>query len=231
MKNQLKQLIILLLLCNLSLALKSCVKAKESPVFTVLNGDILFQDLDNEALADAIEKVTYNGSSKTLSFSHVAMVYVDSLNNIWVIEAVSKGVSKTPIDRFLNRSKNSFNCPKVVVGRLKPKFKSAIPQALEEGKSLLNSQYDFLYLLNNKAYYCSELLYEMFQRSSPLNNPFVLNPMNFKNKDSQEFNSSWIAHYKKYKHPIPQGELGLNPNGMSASKNIDIVFDYTKDAR
>jgi hypothetical protein len=35
-------------------------------------------------------------------------------------------------------------------------------------------------------------------------------------------------YYEDLEHPIPEGELGLNPGGMSRSDAIDIVIYYEK---
>ena len=38
----------------------------------------------------------------------------------------------------------------------------------------------------------------------------------------------WIDYYEELGHSIPEGELGLNPGGMSQSDAIDIIYIYEK---
>ena len=83
-----------------------------------------------------------------------------------------------------------------------------------------------MYVIGDNTYYCSELLYEMFSYAIPKTNPFKLNPMTFKDPETNETFEFWKNYYKKLNVKIPEGELGLNPNGMSVSPNITLVYDY-----
>ena len=38
----------------------------------------------------------------------------------------------------------------------------------------------------------------------------------------------WVEYYKELNHEIPEGELGLNPGGMSRSEGIDIIYMFEK---
>ena len=38
----------------------------------------------------------------------------------------------------------------------------------------------------------------------------------------------WIDYYDELKHDLPEGELGLNPGGMSKSNGIDIIYMFEK---
>ena len=91
------------------------------------NGDILFQDLDSSELCTAIESVT-NGYMQS-DLSHIVFL-VKKNEEILVIEAIPPKVILTPIDTFLTRSKDENGKPKVLVGRLKPKYRYLIDKSL-----------------------------------------------------------------------------------------------------
>lgn len=191
------------------------------------NGDLLFQDLDNDSISDAIENVT--GEGRSLNFSHVGMLVLEKDGSAVVLEAISKGVSKTPLDTFLLRSVTSDGRPKVVVGRLKARYVDRIPQAIAFGESLVGSPYDKVFVIGDSSYYCSELIYEMMRHSGDSSDIFMLNPMSFKDPQTGQFNPTWVDYYQSLGVDIPEGKLGLNPNGMSHSENIEMIFKFTEN--
>ena len=187
--------------------------------FELKEGDLLFQDLDSSPLCDAIELVTpgYNDAK----FSHIGLiVYKDKKPK--VLEAIPPKVRLTDINEFLARSKDKDGNPKIIVGRLKHKFKQAIPKAVEFSLKRIESDYDNLFIMNNKRYYCSELLYEAFSKDSI----FQLQPMSFLHPDSGDTLQTWKKYYSELGVKIPQNELGINPGIMSLSEKIEIVHIY-----
>jgi len=185
-------------------------------------GDLLFQDLDCGEFCDAIEKVTRGFGNK--SFSHVGMAYIED-SAVFVIEAGSNGVVKTPFQTFLNRSLDSLGRPKVVAGRLKHKYRHLIPSAISKSQALLGKTYDNAFDINNDQYYCSELVYVSFTDSTakPI---FSLDPMTFIDPDTHKTFPAWIQYFKNLKIAIPEGKPGLNPGGISRSEKIEIVFSF-----
>lgn len=192
--------------------------------FELKEGDILFQDLDKDAIDSAIEKVTQ--TALPYNFTHVGIV-VKQDGTLKILEAIKTGVQLTKIDTFLNRNLISGK-PKVVVGKLKSEFTPMINNAINHGKSLIGLPYDNIYIIGDNNYYCSELLYEMFYSVDSKNSPFKLNPMTFKDAETNETLEFWSNYYAELNHKIPEGELGLNPNGMSISPNIILIYDYFK---
>lgn len=211
----------LLLFCKFTLIL-SLSTGCNSTKFELKEGDILFQDLDKDAIDNAIEKVTKTNLG--YNFTHVGIV-VKQHDTLKVLEAISTGVQLTNIAVFLNR--NLINGkPKVIAGRLKPEFKPMLSNAFKHGKSLIGLPYDSIYVIGDNSYYCSELLYEMFRFANPKNIPFQLNPMTFKDPKTNETLKFWENYYAKLNHEIPEGKPGLNPNGMAISPNITLIYDY-----
>ena len=176
---------------------------------------MLFQDLDCGPLCDAIEKVTtgYQGAN----FSHVGIVAKDNTGNLIVIEAVSTGVETTELQTFFNRSVDTGGRPKVVVGRLKKPYRHLIPDVLEEAFALEGKPYDKLFIIDNDAYYCSELIYEIFLRANNNSPVFTLQPMTFKDPDTGVTLPAWEEHFSELSVSIPEGQPGINPGGISCS--------------
>ncbi|WP_372751260.1 YiiX/YebB-like N1pC/P60 family cysteine hydrolase [Labilibaculum sp.] len=214
----------ILLLFAIICQLLACHDLQKNNCFSLERGDLLFQDLDSDSISDAIEEVT--GGKDHLSFSHVGIVDVNSKGDTVVLEAISKGVCYTLLDSFFKRSTTVNHQAKVEVGRLKPEFIPLIPEALEKGKKLIGKTYDDAYVMGDSSYYCSELIYEIFKTKEDSLCVFELQPMTFKNTITGDFLPFWIEYYQKLGVEIPEGNPGLNPNGMSGSPNINMVYSY-----
>ena len=208
----------LLLLLLFAMYLSSC-----NQQYTPQTGDLLFMDLDCGSFCQAIKKVTYgvNGTKP----SHVGMVYINDKKKIYVIEADTKGVVKTPIDSFLKRSLDTKGHPKVFVGRLIKEYSYAIVPAVQRSRAFLGKPYDFAFDINNDCYYCSELLYKAFldKKGDSL---FNLDPMTFDDPDTKTIFPIWEDYFKKLGIPVPEGKPGLNPGSISRSDKIKIVYRF-----
>lgn len=207
-----------LIVVLLALYFSSCDNLQKKMQFEFRKGDLIFQDLNADSISDAIESVT--GGEKNLNFSHVGIVDINLKGEILVLEAVSKGVSINYLNDFLKRSN------KIAVGRLRANHQNRIEEAMCYGYSLLDLPYDDVYVMGDSSYYCSELIYEMFVNTGDSSEVFQLNPMTFKGAKSGEFLPFWVKYYKDLEVEIPEGEPGLNPNGMFQSPNIEIVLPY-----
>ena len=187
-------------------------------------GDILFQDLDCGPPCEAIEAVTsgYNGAQ----LSHngiITEIQGNKFSQIFVVEAIGEEVVKTPLDKFLERSN------KVIVGRLKPDYTYMISDAINYiENSILGKPYDYIFDLENDTYYCSEVIYQGFQASDSTQNLFAINPMTFNEPNSKNPFVHWVTYYEELNAAIPEGELGLNPGGMSQSDKINIIHTFKK---
>ncbi|MGB0390465.1 MAG: YiiX/YebB-like N1pC/P60 family cysteine hydrolase [Salibacteraceae bacterium] len=203
--------------CVLSLLVSCSPKSG----FELQEGDILFQDIDCGIYCESIESVTrgYQGAN----LSHCGIVTIKD-NKAFVLEAISKGVSLTPLDSFLNRSFDENNQPKVFVGRV-----SGLQMATESvliAEKKMGKPYDSKYDITDDTYYCSELVYYSFLRNGePI---FKLNPMTFKALNTDSTFAAWEGYFADLNVPIPEGEPGLNPGGISLSKEIEVVHFYGK---
>jgi hypothetical protein len=220
-----------LLFVLISVTFFGCAQSilEENRSFQLQEGDLLFQDLDCGELCDAIEKVTtgYQG----MRFSHAGIVAKGDGGHFVVIEAVSSGVRVTPLKTFLGRSFDSKHHPKVVVGRLKEPYRHLIPSALEEAFTLTGKPYDRIFAIGNDAYYCSELIYEVFLRANANNPIFKLQPMTFKDPDTGVTLPAWEGYFSKLGVPVPEGQPGINPGAISRSPILTVVHKYGTPSR
>ena len=203
----------LLLLCDLTIT--------SGENFRFQTGDLLFQVGKSSDLNGAIAEVTFG--ERNIHYTHVGIVSVEN-DTIFVIEAVPPEVCKTLLDTFLLRSENLSEKPIAAVGRLKQEYREFIPQAVVFAKKLLGKPYDYVFLPDNDAYYCSELVTLSFlnSRNMPIFEPVR---MNFRDVDGN-LPTYWIEHFEKYNTVIPENCQGSNPGELSKSDKIEIVYRY-----
>ena len=205
------------------LCLSSLSNAQAWNDFKFQNGDLLFQDLDCGALCDAIETVTPAVDGK--HFSHIGLVYVVG-DSVYVIEAIGKDVHVTSIIKFLERQKNSTGSPKVIVGRLRPRFQQLNGLALGFALKQIGKPYDDSFLYDNGKYYCSELIYDAYKEANNGYPLFNLYPMTFKDPSTGKTFPAWKDYYKKLGMKIPEGKQGCNPGSIAINDNVLIVASF-----
>ena len=201
-----------IVILGFTLLASSCAtKAEES---SLKEGDLLFQDLDCGPMCNAIEAVTEGVNGR--DFSHCAIV-IKEHDSLKVIEAIGSAVQITSLSDFLKRSN------KVLAARLKTSDNELISRAVKYSKSLEGKPYDDVFLMNNGAYYCSELLYESFMVANDGKPIFSLAPMTFKDPETHDFYPVWVEYYHELHCRIPEGKPGLNPGSVSRSEKLELL--------
>tara|TARA_B110000438_G_scaffold80673_1_gene80628 strand:- start:1295 stop:1939 length:645 start_codon:yes stop_codon:yes gene_type:complete len=186
-------------------------------------GDIFFQDLDCGPPCQAIEAVTSGYQGAQLSHCAIITSIGSSNHDTILTEAIGETVIQTTLHDFLNRSN------KVFVGRLKNEYQYMIPDAITYIQTNLNGKpYDYIFDINDDTYYCSEIIYEGLKKADNTQELFSLKPMTFNEPGTDSPFVHWVEYYEELGHPIPEGELGLNPGRMSRSDAIEIVHVYEK---
>ena len=112
--------------------------------------------------------------------------------------------------------------PKVLVGRLKPKYKHFIDKSINYCLSKVGSDYDKEFIFENNSFYCAELIYNSFDNDDI----FKAEPMSFENPNDENILKIWEEYYSNLNKPIPKNKLGINPGLMSRSEAIEIVYIY-----
>lgn len=166
----------------------------------VLPGDLLFFR-DTEGMGDAVKE-------STGQYTHVAIV--ESVGDtVWIIDATPQnGVSRRPWLRSY----------KLIPDVYRLEDRSGVDSALIRARSFIGLPYDHAFLPDNKAFYCSELVYECFlnENSQGDRHLFEAKPMNWRNADGK-LPKYWKNHFKKLKMPVPEGVMGTNPTELSRS--------------
>ncbi len=206
------------LIALLLLAMIGCTSSHQN--MSLQQGDLLFQDLNCGDLCDAIEAVTEGVDGK--DFSHCGMVVMID-DTLKVVEAIGSKVQINSLANFFARSGDTSTIQNITIARVKTAYEPLIDQASEFAKQQIGQPYDDEFLMSNGKWYCSELLYEAFKEANDQQDFFELNPMTFKDPETQSFFPAWINYYQELGVEIPEGEPGLNPGSISRSDKIQVV--------
>jgi len=214
----------------LSILISSCNNNKDKKIndktvssFSLQKGDLLFQA---NVVSEKVKAIQGAGEGyKGLKFSHVGILDINYKDTL-VIEATTGGVRCVKLEKFFEDSEYINGKPFVYVGRLKPQYSDIIPYSIERAKEKIGLPYDSVFLPNNNAYYCTELVHDCYldKENKPI---FESKPMSFKDR-TDKFYDVWVKFYSKVGIPVPEGVEGTNPNDMSNSKSINIVYSYIK---
>ncbi len=174
-----------------------------NPMAFLKPGNLLFFS-DTSGMSGAVRK-------STGQYSHVAIV--ESVGDtVWIIDATPQhGVARRP---FFHNPDEQLPFPDVYQfdGNIR------INSVLDNARSFIGQPYDNAFLPNNKALYCSELIYECFLRDTRKGDRhlFKAKPMNWRDANGN-IPEYWVAHFKELNMPIPEGVPGTNPTDLSRS--------------
>ena len=217
-----------------AVALLLCFAACRKPVVTpvepkIETGDLLFVGIpmfyEEGTMAEAIAQATSNGD--TVNFIHTAILEVDSLGTVWVLDAtLAHGVDRHPLDTLL--ADFTLHQPGAVetfeVWRMKDNRDAE--RWIASAKTMLGEPYDTYFKPVNGRHYCTELVYDAY--TDPAGNPlFESVPMNFKNKEG-EMPEYWTKLFASLGEDVPQGVPGTNPQQMRESPNLVRVLSWTR---
>jgi hypothetical protein len=200
------------------------VRQTQAQTYAPRNGDLLFQDMDCGPLCDAIEKVTDGVGG--LDFSHMGLVYVTENDAAFVIEAINGSVLMTPLEQFVNRSRDAKENPKVIVARVPDSLVDVSHRAVAIARSQLGMPYDDAFLPNNNRWYCSELVAFAFNKAAG-KTLFANAPMTFKDPETGMFMPAWVDYFRELDKRIPEGQPGCNPGAMSRAPFLSVEMPYS----
>lgn len=215
---RLKKLAVAGILYCVMLVLVQCNKAVPISNVKLQNGDLLFVTAKESGLSGAINNVTQK--QKTASFDHIGILEKDG-RKMFVLHAAPKGGSqKQDLKDFIKDQAEEGQ--EVIIYRLKPEFRRAIPEAVKKANSMLGKPYNLNYILDESSYYCSDFVERAFRDE----HIFKLEPMTFIDPKTGKTNTFWEEFYTKKNLKVPEGELGCNPNGLAGSDKLERIGNY-----
>ena len=184
------------------------------------------QTIGTEALrcADLLFVAPWQGNAITavtqgydnLGIDHVAMCLNTKKDTIRILESVpERGVRTLPLDSFITLHREDV----IVVGRINMPFDTAA--TLQHALDYCGQAYDSLYLPDNEAVYCSELVLNSYVDSlgQPLFSPIG---MTFRTTEGS-IAPYWQQLYARHGMDVPEGKPGSNPGELSRRQQIDIL--------
>lgn len=204
----------LLLFLALFMLINAC---KEKPVKELAKalkfktGDIVFQTSKSEQ-SEAIQLAT--GSK----YSHIGILYVDSLDYL-VLEAVQP-VKLTPLEEWIAQGENNDYVVKRLNENVLDLSEKDILKMKNLGQSYLGKNYDAYFEWNNKAFYCSELVWKIYKK--------VLRIELCELKKLKDFNLSNPKVKEKlterYGKIIPKNQKVVSPADIFNSELLETIY-------
>lgn len=180
---------------------------------SLCEGDLLFcaQEKGNN-ITDVTQGV---GGMK---IDHVAIFHRQG-GRTFALEAIHSGVGLTPTDSFMARREV------VLAARLKDTL--GVARSVERALRFIGRPYDFNFMPDDSAFYCSELVQKCY-RDSRGELVFKPIPMSFHDK-SGRITPYWHDYYARQGLQVPEGEPGSNPGDLSRSAAICILGIVEKE--
>lgn len=180
---------------------------------SLCEGDLLFcaQEKGNN-ITDVTQGV---GGMK---IDHVAIFHRQD-GRTFALEAIHSGVGLTPIDSFMARREA------VLAARLRDTI--GVARSVERALEFIGRPYDFNFMPDDSAFYCSELVQKCY-RDSRGELVFKPIPMSFHDK-SGRITPYWHDYYARQDLQVPEGEPGSNPGDLSRSAAICILGIVEKE--
>lgn len=180
---------------------------------SLCEGDLLFcAQVKGNNITDVTQGV---GGMK---IDHVAILHRQG-GRTFALEAIHSGVGLTPIDSFMARREA------VLAARLRDTL--GVARSVERALGFIGRPYDFNFMPDDSAFYCSELVQKCY-RDSRGELVFKPIPMSFHDQ-SGRITPYWHDYYARQGLQVPEGEPGSNPGDLSRSAAICILGIVEKE--
>lgn len=180
---------------------------------SLCEGDLLFcAQVNGNNITDVTQGV---GGMK---IDHVAILHRQG-GRTFALEAIHSGVGLTPIDSFMARREA------VLAARLRDTL--GVARSVERALVFIGRPYDFNFMPDDSAFYCSELVQKCY-RDSRGELVFKPIPMSFHDQ-SGRITPYWHDYYARQGLQVPEGEPGSNPGDLSRSAAICILGIVEKE--
>jgi hypothetical protein len=196
-------------LCILALALVVFTTGCDAQ-YAPQEGDIAFQSLPHNAIIDMIEGAT--GSP----FSHCGILH--QVGTEWkVIEAIGP-VKETSVTAWEMQGRDG----RFTVYRLKPKYRDKIAAFIKAAQGYEGLPYDLHYDMDDKAIYCSELIYKAFRKATG-------EELGHLQKLSELKWQPYVPVIKQLEGgAVPLDRFLITPRSMSEAPQLEKVIEQTK---
>lgn len=208
-----KKTLFLWLTLLLSAVCVSAQRLERIGLGSLCEGDLLFcaQEKGNN-ITDVTQGV---GGMK---IDHVAIFHRQG-GRTFALEAIHSGVGLTPTDSFMARREV------VLAARLRDTL--GVAWSVERALGFIGRPYDFNFMPDDSAFYCSELVQKCY-RDSRGELVFKPIPMSFHDQ-SGRITPYWHDYYARQGLQVPEGEPGSNPGDLSRSAAICILGIVEKE--
>lgn len=208
-----KKTLFLWLTLLLSAVCVSAQRLERIGLGSLCEGDLLFcaQEKGNN-ITDVTQGV---GGMK---IDHVAIFHRQG-GRTFALEAIHSGVGLTPTDSFMARRE--------VVLAVRLRDTLGVARSVERALGFVGRPYDFNFMPDDSAFYCSELVQKCY-RDSRGELVFKPIPMSFHDK-SGRITPYWHDYYARQGLQVPEGEPGSNPGDLSRSAAICILGIVEKE--
>lgn len=206
---------------TLLLAFALLCACSQAPKTLLQTGDLVFvglhKDMPDSSMSSAIAAAT--GPEDTLEIIHVGIIDVSG-DSVYVLDATIKhGVDRHPLDTLIQDfTRHDGTKPVLIFKRLKDNKPAR--EYVRNARQRLGQPYDFNFLPDNGACYCSELVRDSYFAGNEY--VFENKPMNFKGPDG-EYPAYWVKLFAKMGVPIPQDVPGTNPRDMMLSPALQDI--------
>jgi hypothetical protein len=189
----------------------STVRAGQFNENILKEGDIIFQE-SRSSQSRAIQLATKS------RYTHVGMIF--KKNNQWMVLEAVQPVRYTPVKAFIARSTRGH----FAVKRLIKADEALTPQTIEKmkqlGASLLGKNYDVYFEWSDANFYCSELVWKIYERTLHLEVGRLAKLREF------DLSSPLVKAMmqQRYGNKIPLDEPVISPEAMFQSELLTTVY-------
>jgi hypothetical protein len=179
------------------------------------NGDLLFVETNYKNLSGAISRVTENRNN-LISYDHIILIEKNKNRLKAYHSSTENGSEKLDLNILIQR----YHKQKRKLALYRIIDNQCGNTAINNAEKLLGKPYNDLYILNDNSYYCSDFIERVYRDC----NLFSQDKMTFKNPNTGKTDEYWLEYYKERQTNVPEGQLGTNPNAMSKSDKIKLIF-------
>lgn len=208
-----KKTLFLWLTLLLSAVCVSAQRLERIGLGSLCEGDLLFcAQVNGNNITDVTQGVG------GMNIDHVAIFHRQG-GRTFALEAIHSGVGLTPMDSFMARREV------VLAARLRDTL--GVARSVERALGFVGRPYDFNFMPDDSAFYCSELVQKCY-RDSRGELVFKPIPMSFHDQ-SGRITPYWHDYYARQGLQMPEGEPGSNPGDLSRSAAICILGIVEKE--